>query len=176
MPYILAVEAQSIANRQMDTGDWIEVTQGNAKKTVKVEVVSRGRATVYWPLAGQYDVDLQSGELMSQVMPLNGIYRVDYLTGRVEGTRCSVPHDVLQRIDTLRPGDKLRLVHSTNVVVQAEVVDSLPSEGSLSIYVRTPREAMHVVGRPYGTGWRVTEPVLAELRARAGVSIVARAS
>jgi hypothetical protein len=98
----------------MDSGDQIEVTNGTSKKTIKVERVADGRATVYWHLAGQYDIDLVSGELMSQVVPINGIYSVDCQTGRVEGTRCRLLHDDLLRLEELRPGVALELEHDAS--------------------------------------------------------------
>ena len=156
----------------MDTGDQVEVINGTARRTVKVEAVARGRVTVYWPLAGQYDVDLTTGNLMHQVIPVNGIYSVDLLTGRVEGTRCTVsPKDMLQ-IEELRPGATLKLEHDGSGAVQVDVVDALPSEGVLKIFVRTRHDA-YAIGKPYPTGWRVPAEALRVLRERAGILVAA---
>jgi hypothetical protein len=130
--------------------------------------VTAGRCTVYWSPAGPYDIDLVTGELMSQVVPVSGIYSVDRLTGRVEGTRCRVSPGDMLRLDDLRPGDVLKLEHDAAVLVQVDVVDALPSEGALKIFVRTRREA--AIGHRYRTGWRVSAPALEQLRTRAGLA------
>ncbi len=175
MPYILTVEAQSTAKQTMDTGEYIEVTNGTARKTILVESVSRHRVTVYWPMAGQYDIDLITGELKSRVIPVNGVFSVDCLTGRVQGTRCTVCAEDMLRLEELRPGDQLRLEHDASGAVQVDVVDALPSEAVLKIFVRTRRDSWSV-DRPYATGWRVSMEALRALRERAGVSLVAQAS
>lgn len=152
----------------MQPGADILVENGTAQRRIKLESVSHGRATAYWPLAGQYEVDLQTGELLSQVLAINGLYRVDCVTGRVEGTRCSVASEDLVRLEELRPGDTLRLTHDAQAYVQADVVDALPSEATLRIFVRTRLDAWHV-GKPTKTGWRVTAADLRQLRELAGV-------
>ena len=173
MPYILGVEAQSIANQNMDSGDDIEVTSGSARKTIQVGSVTRGRATVRWPGIDEYDVDLQTGELKLQILPLTGPYQIDCLTGSVVGTRCVLCPDDLVRVDELRPGDKVRLVDdSTLDEMRADVVDALPSEGILQVFVHARRD--WAPGRSRGIGWRVSPTALRALRERAG--LVAKAS
>lgn len=152
----------------MEAGADILVENGTTRKYVKLESVTRGRVTVYWPLAGQYEVDLQTGDLLSQVLPVNGLFRVDCVTGRVEGTRCCVAPEDLVRLEELRPGDTLRLTHDAQAFVQADVVDALPSEATLRIYVRTRSDAWHV-GKPIKTGWRVEASALRALCELAGV-------
>ena len=152
--------------------DEIEVINGTSTKRVSVET-ARGRATVFWPMAGQYDVDLETGELLSQVLAVNGIFSVDCMTGRVQGTRCSVVTEDLPRLELLTPGATLRLQHDhmSNgdcMRVEVQVVDALPSEGTLKIYVR-PERGMNHVGRTYRTGWRVPDATLKKLRAMTGV-------
>ena len=155
----------------MDTGDPIQIINGTSAKWVTIESIGRGRASVYWPIAGSYDIDLENGELMSQVSPITGVYSVNCVTGRVVGTRCVVASEQLSRIELLVPGDALHLEHegtSERLRVEAQVVDSLPSEGTLKIYV-SPKPGTKQMGRNLRTGWRVTETALRTLRRQAGL-------
>lgn len=165
MPYILTMEAQSTANEPMDT---IEATNGTAKKILHVEV-TRGHAQVFWPTSGLHDVDLQTGDVLSEMLSLDGIYRIDCETGRVEGTRYSVCADMLPRLGEAAPGKKLRLTHDcgNQVCAEVDVVDALPSEGVLCVYAST-RNNQWNIGRRYKTGWRIEGEQLEWLRKKAG--------
>lgn len=160
----------------MDTGDPIDIINGTSVKRVIVEAVGGGRASVYWPIAGAYDIDLENGDVMSPVLPINDVYSVSCATGRVIGTRCTVAADDLPQLEALAPGDELHLEHdatSERLRVQAQVVDSLPSEGTFKIYVR-PLPGTKQMGRNFRTGWRVSPATLRVLREKAGLR--ARAS
>ena len=174
MPYILAVEAESTESTNMDT---IVVTNGTAKKTLPVSISGK-RAFVLWPTVGLYEIDLSSGDVLSEMLALDGIYSIDCETGRLEGTRYVLSVHDLQRLSNLQPGAKVRLCHDCghDVHAEVEVVDALPSEGVLRVYATTQlaTERQWNVGRRYKTGWRVEPPLLGDLRKVAGV--VARAS
>jgi hypothetical protein len=155
----------------MDTGDPIRIINGTCVKWVTIESITRGRASVYWPIAGAYEIDLENGELMSQVIPITGVYSVNCSTGRVVGTRCVVSSEQLPRLESFVPGDLIHLEHegtSERLRVEAQVVDSLPSEGTFKIYV-SPKPGTKQMGRNFRTGWSVTEATLRALRRQAGL-------
>lgn len=157
----------------MDTADTIEVTNGTSSKRVSVQT-SRGRATVFWTAFDQYDVDMETGDIRSQVVPLRGVFSVDCMTGRVVGTRCSVAAADLVKLETVELGDSLALEHDVagkrgeRLRAEVQVVDLLRSEGTFKIYVR-PERGLNHVGVTYATGWRVAPKALQMLRAQAGV-------
>lgn len=113
-------------------GEEIEVRSGRAAKAVRVTQVMRGRVFVTWPFVGEFEVDLNSGELVSCQSPRSGVFQVDALTGRVVGTRASVTPDALFQLHAMQVGDRVAL----DCGVEAEVVDSVPSEGTIRVYVR----------------------------------------
>lgn len=160
----------------MRPSDPIQIINGTSARWIIVESIARGRASVYWPMAGPYDIDLDTGDLMSPVLPTTGVYSVSYATGRVIGTRCVVAADDLPQLEALSPGDELHLDHdgtSERLRAYVRVVDSLPSEGTLKIYV-SPEPGAKQLGRNYRTGWRVSSDSLAMLRKATG--LLARAS
>lgn len=149
----------------MSPGDEIQVYCGNTIKTVMVAGVSRGRVVVTWPLIGEYDVDLVTGELFEPPGPARGVFSVDIARGRVLGTRTSVVVDHLLRLATLQVGDTVQLDNGA----RAEVVDAVPSEGTLKIYVHSSggRSGVWRMGS-LRTSYRVSEAMLQQMRAAAG--------
>lgn len=149
----------------MNPGDEIDVRNGYANKTVKVVSVTRGRVVVDWPLVGEYNVDLLTGELYSPPGLAQGVFSVDTMTGRVVGTRSSVAADDLPRLDALRLGDSLLLDNGA----RGEVVDVLASEGTVKLFVAgTARSGVWRVGSVRST-YRVSPPVLQKMRQAAGL-------
>jgi hypothetical protein len=160
----------------MRPSDPIQIINGTSARWVIVESIARGRASVYWPMAGPYDIDLDTGDLMSPVLPISGVYSVNCATGRVLGTRCVVAADELPQLESLVPGDELHLEHegtSDRLRAHVQVVDSLPSEGTFKIYV-SPKPGTRQMGRNFRTGWRVSSDSLSTLRKATG--LLARAS
>ena len=150
----------------MNPGDEIEVRNGYASKTVTVVSVIRGRVVVRWPLVGEYNVDLLTGELYQPPGFAHGVFSVDTMTGRVVGTRCSVMAEDFPRLDALEVGDTLQLDNGA----RAEVVDVLRSEGTVKIFV----SASVSVSGVWRTGvlrstFRVSDRALRQLRESAGL-------
>jgi len=154
----------------MNPGDEIQVHNGHSSKTVTVMRVTRGRAVVDWPLVGEYDVDLVTGELFAPPGFARGVFAVDVLTGRVEGTKTRVVVDDLLRLDGIDVGDTVGLDNGQ----RGQVVDVLPSEGTVKIYVNgsSGRSGVWRMGS-LRTGYRVTADALRTLRAGAGCIAVA---
>ncbi len=149
----------------MNPGDEIDVRNGYASKTVKVVSVTRGRVLVDWPLVGEYDVDLLTGELYTPPGYATGVFSVDCMTGRVVGTRSSVIADDLPLLDSLQVGAALRLDNGA----RGEVVDVLRSEGTLKLFVgSTKRSGVWRTGALRST-YRVTPSVLQKLRQAVGL-------
>lgn len=151
----------------MNPGDEISVRNHfGIRKTVQVISVMRGRAVVRWPLVGEYEVDLLTGELFAPPPPGSSVYTVDMLTGKLLGTRASVEDPML--LDGAEPGAELRL----DTGDMAQVVDVLRSEGTLKVFVdHGPRKSgCYRVAR---TGYHVPRSQLDDLRARAGCIAVA---
>lgn len=156
----------------MDTGDTLQVRQHSAAQPVTVTVasVSRGRVTVRWSLDGtaEYGVDLLTGQLYQLPHLASGTFSVDLLTGRVIGTRAQVDAQHLAHLERLEPGCDISL----DTGIKAQVVDVLPSEGVLKIFV--PRRSGSGIWRfPQRLEFRVSEPDLRRLRERAGCVAVA---
>ena len=148
----------------MNPGDEIEVRNGNSSKAVTVMQVARGRVVVRWPLVGEYDVDLQTGELYSPPGFARGIFSVDVRDGRVEGTQTRVVVDDLLKLDSIDVGSALALDNGQS----AEVVDAVRSEGTIKIYVAgSNRSGVWRMGS-LRTGYRVVPAALRVLRAGAG--------
>ena len=149
----------------MNPGDEIDVRNGHTNKTVRVLSVTRGRVIVDWPLVGEYDVDLLTGELYTPPGFASGVFEVDTFTGRVVGTRANVIADDLPLLDHLQIGAPLRLDNGA----RGEVVDVLRSEGTLKLFVgSTKRSGVWRTGALRST-YRVTTPVLQRLRQAAGL-------
>ncbi len=149
----------------MNPGDEIDVRNGYASKTVKVMSVTRGRVVVDWPLVGEYDVDLLTGELFLPPGYAHGVFSVDCMTGRVVGTRSSVVVDDLPRLDALQVGESLRLNNGS----RGEVVDVLRSEGTVKLFVgNSNRSGVWRTGSLRST-FKVSPPVLQKMRQAAGL-------
>lgn len=150
----------------MNPGDEIDVRNGYANKTVRVVSVTRGRVIVDWPLVGEYNVDLLTGELFLPPGFANGVFSVDCMTGRVVGTRSSVAPEDLPRLEQLQLGDSLALDNGG----RGEVVDVLRSEGTIKIYTggSSRRSGVWRTGE-LRSKFKVTQPVLQSLRQAAGV-------
>jgi hypothetical protein len=149
----------------MNPGDEIDVRNGYANKTVKVMSVTRGRVVVDWPLVGEYDVDLLTGELYLPPGHASGVFSVDTVTGRVVGTRSSVVPDDMLRLDELRLGQALRLDNGS----RGEVVDVLPSEGTVKIFVGSAGRSGVWRTSSFRSTFKVSPPVLTRLRQAAGL-------
>ncbi len=149
----------------MNPGDEIDVRNGYASKTVKVVSVTRGRAIVDWPLVGEYDVDLVTGELYTPPGYASGVFEVDCLTGRVVGTRGNVIVDDLALLDHLQVGSALRLDNGA----RGEVVDVLRSEGTVKIFVGSTRRSGVWRTGELRSAYKVSQSVLTRLRQSAGL-------
>lgn len=149
----------------MNPGDEIEVHNGNASKTVRVMQMNRGRVVVHWPLVGEYDVDLVTGEVYSPPGYARGVFSVDPQSGRVVGTQMRLAKDELLHLDLVDVGATLALDNGQS----AEVVEV--TRGSLKIYVAgSNRSGVWRMGSVC-TGYRVATADLSTLRARAGASM-----
>lgn len=146
----------------MRSGSKLQVHNGTSVKTVILEDVRHQYAMVHWPGAGQYEIDLITGELLSRVQPPAGVYDVDRDTGRVRGTRLSVKHEDMPQLDEALPGDLLQLVHDGGFELLVQVVDALASEGTLRVFIQTSPYAK-TVDRTYRTGWSVDQTTLQAL-------------
>lgn len=162
MTYTLRMEAASTRN----LGGWIELVRNGVRRLVMLETVHKERAVavVYWPLAGQYDLCLQTGQLKHQVLPLDGVYSIDIDTGRIEGTRCSIDQVDLERIDEIRVGDELRLIHDEKVGLRVVVRDVLIRGDGARLHLRTDPRSL-ALAREFVTGWRASSELLQSLRA-----------
>ncbi len=146
----------------MNPGDSISVRNHlGVRKTVQVVSVMRGRAVVSWPLVGEYEVDMVTGDLFVPGVSSSSIYDVDMLTGRLLGTRANVEDPML--LDGAMVGAELRL----DTGDLAQVVDVLRSEGTMKVFVDhgPQRSGEYRVAR---SGWCVLPDALDRLRARAG--------
>lgn len=150
----------------MNPGDEIDVRNGYSNKTVRVVSVTRGRVIVDWPLVGEYNVDLLTGELFLPPGFASGVFSVDCMTGRVVGTRSSVAAEDLPRLEQLQVGDSLLLDNGS----RGEVVDVLRSEGTVKIFtgVSPSRSGVWRTGE-LRTPFKVDGRTLTRLRQAAGV-------
>ena len=149
----------------MNPGDEIDVRNGSANKTVMVMSVTRGRVTVDWPLVGEYDVDLLTGELFRPPGYAHGVFAIDCATGRVVGSRTSVVAEDMPRLDSLQIGEALRLDNGS----RGEVVDVIRSEGTIKLFVgSSARSGVWRTGSLRST-FKVSPTVLQRLRQAAGL-------
>lgn len=157
----------------MDTGDTLCVRHHSTEVPVMVTVatVGRGRVTVRWPppipefgdVATEYGVDLLTGHLYRLPHLTSGTFSVDLHTGRIAGTRARVDAQHLSRLDQLAPGSSVTL----DTGATAQVVDVLPSEGILTIFVPR-RSGSGIFQHPQRLEFRVGAADLRALRESAG--------
>lgn len=130
----------------------------------------RGRVVVHWPLVGNYDVDLLTGELFVVPSYSGCVVSVDIETGRVVGQggelRLSASLVDVALLQAPRVGDEVVLNSGT----VAQVVDVLHSEGVVRLYV-LPRKVWRE--RTQRLAYRVGAADLANLRQRAGCIAIA---
>lgn len=159
----------------MDTGDTLQVRHhaAAAPVTVTIASVGRGRVTVRWPsaypeVAPEYGVDLLTGQLYRLPHLTSGTFSVDLHTGRVVGTSAHVDPQHLAHLASIEPGSVVTL----DTGALAQVVDVLPSEGVLTIFV--PRRSGSGIWRhPQRLEFRVSAADLRALRESAGCVAVA---
>jgi hypothetical protein len=144
----------------VSVGDEILVEREGSTKPVVLERVAPGIATVLWPTVGPFDVELQGGEVLSHALPHEGVFEVDTATGRVRGTRFAVAPEDLVQLELFQAGDSLRLTHDGGRMFEVSIVDSLPSEGTLKIWVQTEQRTYP----RHRTGWRVSSATLRALQ------------
>jgi len=145
----------------------IEVrNQSGAVKRIKAEGRVGHGGGVYvlatWASYGDCFVDPGSGDVLVEVMPIDGgFYEVDLDTGRLIGSAWRVPMSELDGLSDREIGSKVPVEHARSGDRElVQLIDVEPSRGLVRVMARAGK----ATGRCLTTGWRVSSTDLARLR------------